>query len=488
MERIDESSVELSGFSGTELGHAARRSLAKGDFAEAVRAKHAKDTAESILRCNNQDLARRIADAAQSLEDEDSLLWTLARNFHLISRKKQIDLVERCVKGFVELPPEDQAKAVLALAPRIRAARRGWAEGSSKKKKKDKSRGRESTRPAEEPGAGFPPLVGARGRREADSTIVGLLDSLDGELRCLADEDRARLHRRMDRAVSTNCTPLVLGRMLTHLPVDEVKAIEKWVVDEGALPPPAAARLFGALIGAQKAGGFLQDAADGLYLSAEDLWVRLSKEFASQPDEISDSWSNWLQGRPPSPGAQSVLGNDFDEDDNVSVAPSMPSRRHTAPTPSSLGRRSIGPAQPGGGYGSLSSAGSLLAKKRASCQLHCPASAFLFTDAKPSAAGGDPAPARRPSQQMIDFVMVDASGKKTLTPSIDKTQIDFEDGERKAESPHEQDQAPDDQEPSEASNDEGDPLDEDDADAGTSTEAVASPAARQSAAEAAFKE
>eukprot|EP00439_Symbiodinium_sp_Y106_P074029 s2027_g14.t1 len=279
-----------------------------------------------------------------------------------------------------------------------------------------------------------------------------------GRLRCLADEDRARLHRRMDRAVSTNCTPLVLGRMLTHLPVDEVKAIEKWVVDEGALPPPAAARLFGALIGAQKAGGFLQavmqlvsmgqatleakiqelqeeqkanraalaelqgPAADGLYLSAEDLWVRLSKEFASQPDEISDSWSNWLQGRPPSPGAQSVLGNDFDEDDNVSVAPSMPSRRHTAPTPSSLGRRSIGPAQPGGGYGSLSSAGSLLAKKRASCQLHCPASAFLFTDAKPSAAGGDPAPARRPSQQMIDFVMVDASGKKTLTPSIDKTQ------------------------------------------------------------------
>lgn len=341
--------------------------------------------------------------------------------------------------------------------------------------------------------------MGARGRREADSTIVGLLDSLDGALRCLADEDRARLHRRMDRAVSSACTPVVLGRMLTHLPVDEVKAIEKWVVDEGALPPPAAARLFGALMGAQKAGGFLQDAADGLYLTAEDLWVRLSKEFASQPEEISDSWSNWLQGRAPSPGAQSVVGNDFDEalgtlrpcslDDNVSVVPSMSSRRHTAPTASSLGRRSIGPALPGGGYGSLSSAGPLLAKKRASCQLHCPASAFLFTDAKPSAAGGDPAPARPPSQQMIDFVMVDASGKnKALTPSVDKTQIEFEGGEPKAESPDEQDEAPDDQESSEASIDEGDPVDEDDADAATSTEAVASPAAREAAAEAVCKE
>ncbi|OLP84806.1 hypothetical protein AK812_SmicGene34276 [Symbiodinium microadriaticum] len=325
----------------------------------------------------------------------------------------------------------------------------------------------------------------ARGRREADSTIVGLLDSLDGAISYMNFVIERRrdpemlmfaIAQGMDRAVSSACTPVVLGRMLTHLPVDEVKAIEKWVVDEGALPPPAAARLFGALMGAQKAGGFLQDAADGLYLTAEDLWVRLSKEFASQPEEISDSWSNWLQGRAPSPGAQSVVGNDFDEDDNVSVVPSMSSRRHTAPTASSLGRRSIGPALPGGGYGSLSSAGPLLAKKRASCQLHCPASAFLFTDAKPSAAGGDPAPARPPSQQMIDFaVMVDASGKnKALTPSVDKTQIEFEGGEPK--------------ESSEASIDEGDPVDEDDADAATSTEAVASPAAREAAAEAVCKE
>lgn len=59
-------------------------------------------------------------------------------------------------------------------------------------------------------------------------------------------------------------------------------AIEKWVVDEGALPATAAARLFGALMGVQQAGGFLQEAVDDVRVGAEELWARLSEEFAQQ--------------------------------------------------------------------------------------------------------------------------------------------------------------------------------------------------------------
>eukprot|EP00435_Cladocopium_sp_Y103_P052315 s29_g16.t1 len=253
----------------------------------------------------------------------------------------------------------------------------------------------------------------------ANATIVELLDQLEASLRRLANEDRDRLYRRMDRAVSSAFSPIVLGRMLAHLPSEEVHAIERWVVDEGALPSGAAARLFGALVGVQKAGGFLQDAVDDVKVGAEELWVRLSEEFASQPEEINDSWANWLKGRPPSPSTQSVLG-DFDEDDAVSVI--SETRRQSAPAKAlsvaSLGRRSVVSAQLGGGYSSASTA----PRKRHSCQLHCPASLFLFSDKsdKPSASAflGE---ARRPSQQHIDFVMVDVK-----RPSIDKTQIEFD--------------------------------------------------------------
>ncbi|CAJ1371879.1 unnamed protein product [Effrenium voratum] len=237
------------------------------------------------------------------------------------------------------------------------------------------------------------------------------MDGFDASLglRQMAEEDRSRLHRRMDRAVSTSLTPIVLGRMLSHLPAEEVKAIEQWVVDEGALPASAARRLFGALAGAQQAGGFLQDAVDGVRLGAEELWVRLSEEFASRPEEINGSWANWLQGRPPSPSAQSVAG-DLDEDDAVSVV-SMGRRRTVsalakaaakAPAP----RMSLGP-QLGGGYPSLAKQG----PKRNSCQLHCPAALFLFT--QPGAAESR----RRPSQQLVDF----AEAEK-----VDKTVIEFE--------------------------------------------------------------
>ena len=87
----------------------------------------------------------------------------------------------------------------------------------------------------------------------------------------------------MDRAVSSSFTPIVLARLLSQLPSKEVEAIEAWVVDEKALPSAAAARLFGALRGVQQAGGFLQERVDDVRVGAEELWQRLSEEFAQQP-------------------------------------------------------------------------------------------------------------------------------------------------------------------------------------------------------------
>ncbi|CAJ1452313.1 unnamed protein product [Effrenium voratum] len=109
------------------------------------------------------------------------------------------------------------------------------------------------------------------------------------------------------------------------------------------------------------------------------------------------------------------------QDDAVSVV-SMGRRRTVsalakaaakAPAP----RMSLGP-QLGGGYPSLAKQG----PKRNSCQLHCPAALFLFT--QPGAAESR----RRPSQQLVDFVMVDACGAsaKAEAEKVDKTVIEFE--------------------------------------------------------------
>lgn len=56
-------------------------------------------------------------------------------------RKKQIDLVERFVKGFVTLSPMAQARAVEALAGRVRLARRGWAERGRASRRAEEARG-----------------------------------------------------------------------------------------------------------------------------------------------------------------------------------------------------------------------------------------------------------------------------------------------------------------------------------------------------------
>lgn len=70
----------------------------------------------------------------------------------------------------------------------------------------------------------------------------------------------------------------------------------------------------------------------------------------SRPEEIDGSWSRWLQGRPPSPGAQSMAGDD--EDDALSV---VSERRRSV---GSVAPRSSVVAQLAGGQ-----------RKRQSCSL-----------------------------------------------------------------------------------------------------------------------
>lgn len=388
--------TDLPGLRASELGRAARHSLASGDFGEAVRAKQAKDTAERVLLGKDEELARVVVKAACRLEEQNSILWELANNFYLISRKKQILLVERFVKGFATLPAAEQAKGMLALAPRVRAARRGWSQDnfmSEAKKKTDKKSSR-SRGALGEASLALPlaSLVGARGRREADVHIVRLLDAIDASLRRMAEEDRNRLFRRMDRAVSSSFTPVVLARLLAQLPPEEVQAFESWVVDERALPPAAARRLFAALTSAQTAGTLMSEVAEDLSAGADALWARLSADFASRPDEIDSSWTNWLQGRPPSPGAGSVLADaQCDEDDLLSVHSAPAGRRRATfagggASSSSSSKGSIGPAMLGGGYtqGSSRRAPSPQSRRKGSCQLYCPAEMFLWSGGKAS--------------------------------------------------------------------------------------------------------
>eukprot|EP00931_Biecheleriopsis_adriatica_P109159 TRINITY_DN83415_c0_g1_i1.p1 TRINITY_DN83415_c0_g1~~TRINITY_DN83415_c0_g1_i1.p1 ORF type:complete len:479 (-),score=110.47 TRINITY_DN83415_c0_g1_i1:130-1566(-) len=418
---------DISGLRPKELGRAARRSLANGDFAEAIRAKEAKDTAEKLLGLKDEELAKVLSKAIQRLDEQHTPLWTLVRSFNLVSRKKQIDLVERFVKGFVAMPVSEQAATFHALSPRVRAARRGWSEGSSKSKKKGKSLEviPEQVIPEQEnANRPFPAFVGARGRREADRVIVELLDTLDESLRLIASEDRARLHRRLDRAVSASFTPIVLAKMFAKLPPDEVKCLEKWLVDENALPAPAAQRLFSALTSAQQAGSLVEKAVDGVYLGADALWAqmaRISLEFATGPDEIDGNWKKWLQGRAPSP-SKSVLGDMVDEDDVVSVYSTSSTRgRAAAPSSSSKSRGSIGPAVLGGGYGVSSAMPSTSGAKRASCQLHCPASLFLFADKGPPGASS----LRLSKESLVDFV---GSAAKAVEDQNDRNPTNLSSG------------------------------------------------------------
>lgn len=308
----------------------------------------AQETATRLLSRDSQELARTLLYAANVPEEHSSALWQLVRGFHGLDRKQQAKLIVRSVKGFAAMPPEEQAEALGALAPKFRKVRRGWAKVPVKE-------------------GDWPPLVGAKGRLIGDTALVELLDAVDAALRQLQPLDRRKLHRSLDAAFTEEITPIVLARLLAALTAKQVKSLEDWVVEEGALGRDSAHRIFQALCQAGSAG----EAA----LEARCRFAQLSLELSG------DTWSlkNWLEGRStsPTPSMRSTL--DLGEE---------VSRSQTR-------RRSAGRALPNGGvYVANASADDIAesaeeeaanarraaaaSMQRASVRLHCPPEKFLF--------------------------------------------------------------------------------------------------------------
>lgn len=270
--------------------------------------RNAEDIAEKLLDLNRREMARILITDAARIHERSSSLWALVRDFDAISHDRQCSIVTHTIKGFALLPPEEQAEAVRALGPQIRAARRGWEAAARQRERELRDRGLEAESEAQ-----LPPLVGAKGRRKADPDVVDVLDAAEAALLRIDHSRRARLHRRLDASISRHLTPSVSAAMMAKLSDREVEFLQEWLVDEKALPKEAAHRLVGTLVTAgqaadlptalaAKAGDMAADAsrqiADGAGSAADALW-RLSEEFAEA--DVDQFWPDWLQGRSPSP-------------------------------------------------------------------------------------------------------------------------------------------------------------------------------------------
>merc|ERR550534_1024273 len=77
----------------------------------------------------------------------------------------------------------------------------------------------------------------------------------------MPEEHRARLHRRLDAAVSRELTPNLFAALLARLPAQDVEMLREWLVDEGALPGEAAERLMGTLLSAGQASELASQAS-----------------------------------------------------------------------------------------------------------------------------------------------------------------------------------------------------------------------------------
>jgi len=230
----------------------------------------------------------------------------------------------------------------------------------------------------------IPAFVGTHGRREADAATVDMLDAVEVALRRLTRSERRRLYRRLDKGVTEGFTPAVFASMLAELPREEVRALEAWVVDEGGMSEAAARRLFSVLLQATAAKHAVCGVGESLAGGADALWAGISEDFAR--DDENGHWVDWLQGRQPSTNSprDSLAGE--------STASSRHTPRLSVVTKSVLAgrrlaseaeeRRRAGEAQPGG-YPAEDSQQSRpgQSERRSSCQLHCPAPAFLWSDA-----------------------------------------------------------------------------------------------------------
>lgn len=352
----------------------------------------AEETAGRLLSRGDEELARTLAAAAARPEDRSTLLWLLIRGFHLMSHRRQCELVLHTVRGFAALPTTEMAEVFMAVAPRVRAARRGWkhakpqqvylggASSSSSSSKKPAA----STLEEDGDEGCVPAFVGIRGRREADPATVEMLDAIEVALRRLKRSERCRLYRRLDKGVSEGLTPSVFASMLAELPREEVRALEDWLVDEGGISKASVRQLFSVLLQASAAkdavcsvGGRLADRADA-------VWAGLSEDFRNGDD--NRVWRDWLQGELNSP-RESLAGESTFSHGPASrltvVSKAALTARRLAAESERRRQAEAAPARAAGGYlnGDDQQLKAASPPRRASCQLHCPPSTFLWKDA-----------------------------------------------------------------------------------------------------------
>lgn len=338
-------------------------------FSETVSlAQHPEEVAARLIGRGDEELARTLTSAAARPQDKSSTLWLLTRSFHLLSHRRQCELVLRSIRGFVALPPPEQAQAVKSVAKRIRSARAGWKEAAERHLASIDNDHEEW----------LYPFVGTVGRTKADPNMVELLDAMEAALRRLQQGERRRLHRRLDKGVSEGITPRVFARLLAELPEEEVVALEAWLVDEGALTADAARKLFGALTKAAVAGGTVLGVGEQLADDANALWSGLAEDIANTG--VEDFWPDWLQGTSSTGSPRDSISQE-DSPHRVKVISTAAFAAGNRKTMD--GRRSsggdAGASGECGGSPSSAAGDTARAPRRSSVQLHCPAQAFLWS-------------------------------------------------------------------------------------------------------------
>lgn len=358
----------------------------------------AEETAARLLSRGDEELTRTLSAAAANPEDRSTLLWLLIRGFHLMSHRRQCELVLRTCRGFSALSAAEQAEVFLSIVPRVRKARRGWQNAKPRPVYRgnvsaDSGSQQDNSIIAEVKQEGHvPPLVGTQGRRDADSGTVEMLDAAEVALRRLKQSELRRLYRRLDRGISEGLPPTCFAKMLAELPLDEVRALEAWVVDEGGMSESGARQLFNTMLQATAAKDAVCDVGEKLADRADAVWAGLAKEI-TVGDE-GGFWPEWLQGRHSSTNSprDSLAGESA-----VSSRSRGGWKQLRVVTKAALNARRIAAEAEmqrtavlqQGGYPDedVPPPRSMLHERgRTACQLHCPADRFLWGIASASVA------------------------------------------------------------------------------------------------------
>lgn len=273
-----------------------------GEDTSVITCTCASEALRQLILKGDLDFARALGEAAIDFQDKSTIVWQLARSFHVLSHRERSEFVSHTVRGFAKLPADEQAAIIRVVLPHLRQARQGRRGPSPKSRRTTVA---ESAAPegvaaksaapgtAAERGQGqLFPLVGTTGRRAAHPSVVQLLDVLDASLRRVPEHQRKKLHQRLDKCVTQHMPPLILARLLQKLPEDLQDVFEDWIVEEGTLPRGAARRLVSWLL---EMSDMLGDAQERVSVSAENMWEAVSSELGNS-ETLGNFWTDWVQG------------------------------------------------------------------------------------------------------------------------------------------------------------------------------------------------